>query len=97
MLDYIGGLKIYGVTSFTGKNALKKSNFKQNSCKKVLVYVIGWQAVVFGINSSCIVNRKEIVRGELLPIYIPCSHYLSQIPQPAILLQINPTSIATVA
>ena len=69
MLDYIGGLKIYGVTSFTGKNALKKSNFKQNSCKKVLVYVIGWQAVVFGINSSRIVNRKEIVRGELLPIY----------------------------
>ena len=25
----------------------------------VLVYVIGWQAVVFGINSASIVNRKE--------------------------------------
>jgi len=27
----------------------------------VYVYVIGWQAVVFEINSSRIVNRKEIV------------------------------------
>ena len=25
----------------------------------VFVYVIGWQAVVFGINSASIVNRKE--------------------------------------
>ena len=29
----------------------------------VLVYVIGWMDVVFGINSSRIVNRKEIVRA----------------------------------
>ena len=28
------------------------------SCSK-FVYVIGWQAVVFGINSASIVNRKE--------------------------------------
>jgi len=48
---------------------------------KVYVYVIGWQAVVFGINSSRIVNRKEIVLDE----------------KPAVLLQINPISLATVA
>ena len=32
----------------------------------VFVYVIGRVAVVFGINSSRIVNIKEIVRGELI-------------------------------
>ena len=41
-------------------------------------------------NSSCIVNRKEIVLGfashYFTPSYLQCSHYLSQILQPAILL-----------
>ena len=27
--------------------------------KTVLVYVIGWMAVVFGINSASVVKRKE--------------------------------------
>ena len=45
--------------------------------------------MVFGINSSRIVNRKEIVLGftshYFTPSYLQCSHYLSQ---PAILLHI---------
>ena len=48
--------------------------------------------MVFGINSSHIVNRKEIVLGfashYFTPSYLQCLHYLSQIPQPAILLHI---------
>ena len=64
-----------------------------NSCYACRINIVtGRQAVVFGIYSSCIVNRKEIVLGFALhyftPSYLQCSHYLSQILQPAILLRI---------
>ena len=46
---------------------------------EIFVYVIGRMAVVFGINSSRIVNRKEIVLGfashYFTPSCLQCSHY----------------------
>ena len=67
----------------------------------ILVYVIEWQAVLFGINSASSVNRKELNSARrtraLLPSYLQCENYLSQILQPAVLLQINLISIVTVA
>ena len=44
-------------------------------------------------------RSKNSVRQSqaLFPSYLQCENYLSQIPQPAVLLQINPTSIATIA
>ena len=37
----------------------KPASIFPDSDEAVLVYVIGWMAVVFGINSASIVNRKE--------------------------------------
>jgi len=49
--------------------------------------------MVFGINSSHIVNRKEIVLSfashYFTPSYLQCLQYLSQIPQSAIILHTN--------
>ena len=83
----------------------RQNEGKRKPTKVRYVYVIGWQAVVFGINSANIENRRsKIVRGKAKHYFLlicnartiyPKYHSLPS--KPAILLQINLTIIATVA
>ena len=76
--------------------AINSTKFIYYGDNAVLVYVIGWMAIVFGINSA---NRKEtrskIVQGKAEHYFLPVYNVKTR-PQPSILLQINPTTIATV-